>query len=603
MRRRGFLRAGGTLAAALPQVVRAQAKGNGKVFRYAFPSAETGFDPAQISDLYSRTITSHLFDSLYAYDYLARPVRMRPLVATGLPEISDDHRTFTFRIRAGILFQDDPAFNGSKRELVAQDFVYSLKRFFDPRWKSPIVAGLEEYKILGLNELRQRTLKGKIQFDYDTDVEGLRALDRYTLQIRLRDTAPHFAETFAQPDLFGAVAREVVEAYGDKIMGHPVGTGPFRLADWRRSSRIVLERNPNYREELFDPSTAASDPRSQQIAAALKGRKLPLVDRVEVYIIEEQQPRWLAFLNAEHDLLDRLPNDFVNIATPGGQLAPNLRKRGIQMSRVLGADITYTVFNMKHPVIGGYTPERVALRRAISLGLNVEEEIRIPRRGQAVRAQLPINPHTYGYDPAVVTEMGSYDLPRAKALLDTFGYVDRDGDGWREQPDGSPLVIEYSTPPDQGQRQLDEIRKRNFDKLGVKLELKYGKWPELLKTARAAKFMSWGLGSSATGFDSRPALQRGYGPAAGGQNLAHFDHPEFNRIYDKIRVTPNGPERLELIKQATRIWLAYVPYKVHVHRIFTDMWHPWVANYVRHPFQYRFWEHIDVDAGLQAKDA
>jgi ABC-type transport system substrate-binding protein len=199
--------------------------------------------------------------------------------------------------------------------------------------------------------------------------------------------------------------------------------------------------------------------------------------------------------------------------------------------------------------------------------------------------------------------MGTYDLPRAKALLDTFGYVDRDGDGWREQPDGSPLVIEYSTPPDQGQRQLDEIRKRNFDKLGVKLELKYGKWPELLKSARAAKFMSWGLGSSATGFDSRPALQRGYGPAAGGQNLAHFDHPEFNRIYDRIRVTPNGPERLELIQQATRIWLAYVPYKVHVHRIFTDMWHPWVANYVRHPFQYRFWEHIDIDAELQAKDA
>jgi ABC-type transport system substrate-binding protein len=604
VKRRGFLQAGAVGTASVLGATAARAKsGSGKVFRYAFPSAETGFDPAQISDLYSRTITSHIYDSLYAYDYLARPTRIRPLAAAAMPEVSDDFRVFTFRVRPGILFQDDPAFNGKRRELVAQDFVYSLKRFFDPRWKSPIVPGLEEYKILGLNELRQRTLKEKIPFAYDVEVEGLRALDRYTLQIRLRDTAPHFAETFAAPDLFGAVAREVVEAYGDTIMGHPVGTGPYQLVDWRRSSRIVLERNPNYRADTFDAGFAADDPRSQQVATALSGRKLPLVDRVEVYIIEEQQPRWLAFLNVEHDLLDRLPNDFVNIAAPGGHMAPGLKRRGIQMSRVLGADITYTVFNMKHPVIGGYTPEKVALRRAISLGLNVEEEIRIPRRGQAVRAQLPINPHTYGYDPGVVTEMGTYDLPRAKALLDTFGYVDRDGDGWREQPDGSPLVIEYSTPPDQGQRQLDEIRKRNFDKLGVRLELKYGKWPELLKSARAAKFMSWGLGSSAAGFDSRPALQRGYGPAAGGQNLSHFDHPEFNRIYDRIRVTPNGPERLELIQQATRIWLAYVPYKVHVHRIFTDMWHPWVANYVRHPFQLRFWEHIDVDAELQAKDA
>lgn len=604
MSRREFLRASGMLATAtaltsgLPDV-HAQGK---KIFRYAFPSAETGFDPAQISDLYSRNVTSHIFDSLYSYDYLGRPARMKPLAAAALPDISDNFRVFTFRVRRGIFFQDDPVFKGAKRELIAQDFVYSLKRFFDPRWKSPIVAGLEEFKILGLNELRQRSLKERTPFNYDIDVEGLRALDRYTLQIRLADTAPHFVETFAQPDLHGAVAREVVEAYGDTIMAHPVGTGPFRLVDWRRSSRIVLERNESYREDLFNESTSSEDSRLQQIASILSGKKLPLVDRVEVYIIEEQQPRWLAFLNAEHDLLDRLPNNFVNIAAPAGQLAPGLKRRGIQMSRVLGADITYTVFNMKHPLIGGYTPDKVALRRAISLGLNVEEEIRIPRRGQARQAQAPLNPHTYGYDPELRTEMGSYDLPRARALLDLYGYVDRNGDGWREQPDGSPLVIEYSTPPDDGQRQLDEIRKRNFDKLGVRLELKYGKWPELLKSARAAQFMSWGLGSSATGYDSRPGLQRGYGPAAGGQNLSHFDHPEFNRLYDRIRVTPNGPERLALIQQAIRIWVAYVPYKVHVHRIFTDLWHPWVSNYMRHPFSYRFWEYIDIDAATRAND-
>ncbi len=604
LNRRRFLQHSGALAAApaLGRTAAAQSAAR-KVFRYAFLSAETGFDPAQISDIYSRAVTSHIFDSLYVYDYLARPARMKPLTAAALPEVSADYRVFTFCVRPGIFFQDDPAFNGQKRELVAQDFVYSLKRFFDPRWKSPVVSGLEEYKILGLNELRQRSLMEKVPFDYDVELPGLRALDRYTLQIRLADTAPHFTETFASPDLFGAVAREVVDAYGDAIMAHPVGTGPFRLVDWRRSSRIVLERNSSYREDRFDASTAADDPRSRQVAAALAGRTLPLVDRVEVYIIDESQPRWLAFLNAEHDFLERLPNDYVNVGTPGGQLAPGLKKRGLEMARMLNADVTYTVFNMKDPVIGGYTPDKVALRRAISLGLNIEEEIRIPRRGQAVVAQAPINPHTYGYDPSVRTEMGTYDLSRGQALLDTFGYVDRDGDGWREQPDGGPLVIYHSTPPDQSNRQLDEILKRNFDKLGVRLELKYGKWPELLKQARAAKFMTWGLGSSAAGFDSRPALQRGYGPATGGQNLSHFDHPEYNRIYDRIRVTPNGPERLELIREAVRIWTAYVPYKVHVHRILTDMWHPWVSNYVRHPFQNRFWEHIDIDADRQARES
>ncbi len=604
MSRRQFLRAAGAISsAAVLSLPTAAQSHRPKTLRYAFPSAETGFDPAQISDLYSRTVTAHIFDSLYSYEYLTRPARIKPLAAAALPDVSADFRVFTFPIRRGIFFQDDPAFKGAKRELVAQDFVYSLKRFFDPQWKSPIVAGLEEFKILGLNELRQRSLKERSPFPYDVEVEGLRALDRYSLQIRLTDTSPHFVELLASPDLFGAVAREVVELYGDQIMAHPVGTGPFRLADWRRSSRIVLEKNPGYREEIFQADAVSDDVKVRAVSTALNGKRLPLVDRVEIFIIDEPQPRWLAFLNAEHDFLERLPAVFVNIAAPGGQLAPNLKRRGITMSRVLGADITYTVFNMKDPVIGGYTPERVALRRAISLATNIEEEIRLPRRGQGVQGQAPLNPHTYGYDPTLVTEIGVYDLPRARALLDTFGYVDRDGDGWREQPDGSPLVIEHLTQPDEAQRPLEEVRKRNFDKLGVRLELKYGKWPEQLKSARAAKFMTWGLGSQAAGFDSRQALQRGYGPAAGGQNLSHFDHAEFNRIYDRIRVTPNGSERLALIRDAVRIWAAYVPYKVHVHRIFTDMLQPWCSNYVRHPFQYRFWEHIDIDAEAQSQTA
>jgi ABC-type transport system substrate-binding protein len=306
-------------------------------------------------------------------------------------------------------------------------------------------------------------------------------------------------------------------------------------------------------------------------------------------------------LRGEHDVLDRVPNEFVNLAAPGGKLAPNLARRKIQMKRVLAADVTYTVFNVKHPVIGGYTPEKIALRRAISLGLNIEEEIRLPRRLQAVPAHTPINPYTYGHDRDLRTEMGEYDPARARALLDTFGYVDRDGDGWREMPDGAPLVIEHMTLPDQPQRQLEEIRKKNMDAIGLKLELKYGKFSENLKAARAGQFMTWGLGSTAASFDSRPALQRAYGPASGGQNFAHFDLPEFNRVYDQIRLTPNGPERLALITQAIKLWVAYMPYKVHVSRILTDLWHPWVNAHLRHPFMYRFWDHFDVDTDLQER--
>ncbi len=216
-----------------------------KVLRYAFPIAETGFDPAQVTDLYSRTVTPHIFDALYRYDHLARPFKIKPNTAVEMPKVSDDFRVWTIKLRPGIYFQDDPAFKGQKRELTANDYVYSFKRYFDPRWKSPNYPRLSEEGISGMAALRDLALKSKTPFDYDREVDGIRALDRYTLQFKLDEPRPRFLHLLALGDLYGAVAREVVEAYGDDIPAHPVGTGPFRLAEWRRSSRIVLERNPD----------------------------------------------------------------------------------------------------------------------------------------------------------------------------------------------------------------------------------------------------------------------------------------------------------------------------------------------------------------------
>ena len=314
-----------------------------KVLRYAFPVAETGFDPAQISDLYSRTVTSHIFDAPLTYDHLARPFKLKPLAAAAMPEVSPDFRTFTFRIKPGIFFAADPAFSGKRRELVAEDFVYSLKRIYDPQLKSPVQSNLEDEGIIGLIELHDEAQKSKKPFDYDRKVEGLQAIDRYTLRVRLRESRPRHLYTWAARDVFGAVAREVVEAYGDRIMDHPVGTGPFRLAEWRRSSRIVLTRNPTYREETYDAEPNDDDAEGQALVKRFKGRRLPMLDRVEISIIEQSQPRWLSFLNAEQDFLERLPAEFVDQAVPGGKLAPFLAKRGVRVWRVPAADVTLTV--------------------------------------------------------------------------------------------------------------------------------------------------------------------------------------------------------------------------------------------------------------------
>lgn len=240
-----------------------------KVLRYAFPIAETGFDPAQITDLYSRNVTSHIFDALYSYDHLARPFKIKPNTAVAMPEVSSDFRVWTVKLKPGLYFQDDPAFKGDRRELTAHDYVYAFKRYFDPRWKSPNYPRLSEERLVGINALREEALKSKKPFDYDRSVEGLRALDRYTIQFTLEEPRPRFLHLLALGDLYGAVAREVVEAYGDEIPAHPVGTGPFRLVDWRRSSRIVLERNPTYREVLYDAEPTRTTPKARCCYSAL----------------------------------------------------------------------------------------------------------------------------------------------------------------------------------------------------------------------------------------------------------------------------------------------------------------------------------------------
>jgi ABC-type transport system substrate-binding protein len=573
-----------------------------KVLRYAFPIAETGFDPAQLSDLYSRTVAGAIFEAPLEFEYLAKPARLRPNTAAAMPEVGDNFRSYTFRIKPGIFFADDPAFGGKPRELTAADYVYTIKRLYDPRWKSPSLSTYESAGLLGLNELRQRALAERKPFDYDAQVEGLRTLDRYTFRIRLAEPNPAFVYNLAYPGIVGAVAREVVEAYGDKIAEHPVGTGPFRLAQWKRSSRIVLERSPSYREVRYDESPPADDVRLQAIAAQFRGRRLPMVDQVQVSIIEEVQPRWLAFLNAEQDLIENVPAEFVNLAVPNGQLAPNLAKRGIGMHRYSRSDIAITYFAMENPVVGGYAPEKVALRRAIALAVDVEREIRLARRGQAVPAQSIVGPHTSGFDPAFKSEMSEYNPAKARALLDLYGYVDRDGDGWREQPDGSALVLEYATQPDQQSRQLNELWKGNMDAIGLRIQFKPAKWPENLKASRAGRLMMWGVGWTSGDPDGGSNyLVLGHGPAKGQQNHARFDLPAYNRLYDRQQVLPDGPEREALMAEAKKLLIAYMPYKVHVHRIWTDLWHPWVQGYHRIPFAGLFWKYVDVDPAQQAR--
>lgn len=574
-----------------------------KVLRYAFEIAETSMDPQKVSDVYSSIVNNAQFDSPLRYDYLARPTKLVPNTTVGMPEFTDNYRTLTFKIRPGIFFAPHEAFGGKKRELTAEDYVYTIKRLFDPKLSAPLLAEVEGY-IVGSDEMMKRVRKAN-KMDYDTPLEGLRALDRYTVQIKLNESKPNWIYNLADCRAACAVAREVVEKYGEDIGSHPVGTGAYRITFWKRSSKMVFEANPNFREEYFSGEPAADDKEGQEILARLKGRKLPMIGKFEVYVIEERQPRYLAFQNVEHDLLWIVPEDFANLVMPNNKLAPGLARQGIRLSQIAALDLTYAVFNMNDPIVGGYTPDKVALRRAISLAYKTHDEISIIRKGQAIPAHTPYSPGVIGYDPNFKTSANEYNPSKAKALLDLYGYVDRDGDGFRETPEGKPLVLQHHTSPTARDQQFDELWKRSMDEIGLKININKGKWPDHLKASNAGKLMMWQLGGSAASPDAGGTLLNLYGPTAGFKgNRAFFKLKAYDEAYEKAEQLPHSPERTQLYQEMARLMVVYAPWKINTHRILSDLYYPHVIGFRRPMVQTQsWWRFVDIDLAVRAKHA
>jgi ABC-type transport system substrate-binding protein len=586
---RAFIAVLASFVVAIP--LPAAAADAAKTLRVAFQIAETSFDPAFASDAASDSVMANIFDSMLDYDYLARPVKLVPRALESLPVVEEGGKSYLCRIRKGVFFTPDPAFKGKPRELTAADFAYGFKRILDPAVKSPWL-WLIEGKLVGGDELRKAAEKTG-RFDYDAPLPGLTVVDRYTLRIRLTAPDLRFPYVLAVPNM-AAQAREVVEAYGLDIGAHPVGTGPYMLGEYRRSARIVLVANPGYRDVTYAPAgpiPAASQP----VANALKGRKLPLAGRVEIRIIEEGQARWLGFLNKELDFLDILPIEYTDEVLDNGKLRPNLAAQGIVHDTLLRPNTWWTYFNMKDPVVGGYTPEKIALRRAIGMGYDNHEAIRVLLKGRAVPANGPVPPDIAGFDPRLRTQAQLYDPASARALLDKFGYKDRDGDGYRETPDGKPLVLERWSSPNSQARTGDELWKKNMDAIGLRMAFKKDRVPELRKMARLGKIPMRADGWNADYPDAENFMQLLYGPNTGGENNAQFDLPEFNKLYEQARMLPDSPERTALFSRMTELVLAYAPWRMTYHLLEDSVRHRWIGTHVPHPIRSQTWQYTDVD--------
>ena len=562
-----------------------------KTLRVSFAIAETSFDPAFASDAASIAVITSIMESMLDYDFLARPVKLVPRTLEAMPTVEDNGKTYICKVRKGIFFAQDPAFGGKPRELTAADHAYGLKRLLDPAVKSPWL-WLVDGKLAGADEAREKA-KQTGKFDYDTPLAGLEVVDRYTLKIRLTEPDYRFLYVLAVTNT-AAVAREVVAMYGDDIGAHPVGTGAFMLGEYKRSSRTTLLANPGYRDHTY---TAAGPipAESQPIAASLKGKKLPFVRRIEINIMEEGQARWLAFLSRELDFLDIIPVDFTEQALADGKLKPEHVARGIRHQVLLRPNVSFTYFNMEDPVVGGYTPEKIALRRAIGMAYSVDEQIRVLAKGRAIPAQGPIPPDIAGFDPKLKTNAQRHDPAAARALLNKFGYRDRDDDGFREAPDGKRLVLERWSSPTSAARQADELWKKSLDAIGLKVEFRKDKLPELRKMARLGKIPMRGDGWNADYPDAENFMQLLFGPNAGQANYSRFNLPEFNRLFDAARALPDSPERTKLFNKMTELVVAYAPWGLHLHLLEDSVAHTWVRHHKPHPIRSQTWLYVDVD--------
>lgn len=564
-----------------------------KVLRIAFPIDVSGLDPAGTQETYATLVERQIFEALYVWDYLARPYRFVPSIATGMPEISADGRVWTIRIRRGIYFADDPVFAGKKRELTAADFVYAWKRVVDPRIRSPN-SELLERKIVGLDEAAAKA-KASGRFDYDTEIQGLRAVDRYTLRLELIELDYTFLELL-DGSSFRAAAREVIEKYADasgRAMNHPVGTGPYRLKERQPGRRIILEANPDYRDERFPSAPANADAATKAVADSMKNKRIPQIGRIEIAIVEETNPRLLMFDSGQIDILE-VPNDVApKMIDSKGSLLPEYATRGIRLERATELAVTFAYFNMEDPVVGGYTPEKVALRRAVCSAYNLPDEIRVIRNGQALPATQPIPPDVVGHVPGY-KGLSPYDPATARALLDKFGYRDRDGDGFRELPDGRPLTIHQLSLVGAAYRQFDDLWLRSMREVGIRMDFQVQSFPEAIKAAHAGQLQFSSFGWNGDVADDY--MRVFYGPNAGNGNLSRFRNAEYDALYERSRRTADTAERNKLYETMTKIISAQAPWCTNSNRISSTAVAPQIRGYRKNAHYFLTpWQYLDID--------
>jgi ABC-type transport system substrate-binding protein len=550
-------------------------------------------DSGNLSDVYSLGVASNIHESLYDYHYLKRPFEVIPMLAEDLPQISEDKLTYTIKIKKGVFFQDDPCFpNGEGRELKAQDFVYALKRIANVKYMSQRWSDFDQ-KIVGLDDFRDysKQFKKELDVDYSKEVEGFQALDDYTLQIKLNQPWPKlipiFTLTYTAP-----VAREAVEYYGQDIVTHPVGTGPYKIKTWHRGVYIEMIRNEKWRGGVYPSEGEPGDLEAGYLDDT--GQPLASIDRLIYRVIEEFQPAWLLFKRGELEWMQTFKDNFseaVNVTTL--ETTPEMTERGIELVLYDDPSVFWVGFNMQDPILG----KNKSLRKAICRAFDRDKFIDLFFNGVHKKAYGYIPPALPEYNPDIVnTDYAKYDPDEARLLVRKA-----------QTEHGGPIPALTLAIPGSGtwERQAGQLLRKFFEDVGLTLKVDYMDWPTYLDVINKGKHQMFFSGGSPSVPDAMDMLMSFYTKYWGyGGNHYFYSNPEFDKLYEKAEVLFPGVEKNQLCHKMEKIILEDCPAVFVNHRMSTVLRQSWFKNYKPHVFSYyttKYWR-IDVDKKSEYKN-
>lgn len=540
------------------------------------------FDPVYADDLASRDITGAVFDTLLEYDYTSRPYKLKPSMLKCMPRANKDFTRYDFELRDDLYFQ--PVFalektTDAERKITSKDVKYSILRLADSRLHSPLY-WLVRGKISGINDFHNKSASCTGNGIYDEDIPGFIINSDTCFTIILTESDPRFLYRLALPNM-GIVPRRAVEREGSRFGRRPVGSGAFTLHTWINDYKIILKKNPRYRQEFFEHADTPAD----------RKKSLPLSDVIDISLIRQPMTGYLMFLRGDLDY-HALDKDKADVAAPGGKLVPALAERKVRLVSFPEFEVRYVGFNFKDKKL----KDNLKLRAALCAAYDVRRRVEFTNH-QLIPVSSPVPPDVSGSCRNIVHPYVNTGIEKAKQLLAEAGYP-----GGIDPETGKPLELTFDQSGSSTlHRQYGELAAADFARLGINVKSILNNNPRFYEKLRQGNFQLFRLSWIGDYPDAENFLQLFYSGNIGGCNRCGYSNKQFDMMYEEASKLPDSPRRSLLYRQMAELVNRDCVWILEGIPLSWQLSHGWLENFRHHDFGFVRWKYMSVSSEKRAK--